>query len=191
MSVSEKQLLANRANAKKSNGPMTAEGKAVSSRNAIKHGLYAADIIINSPHLKEDPDDYDYLLSSLFDELKPVGVFQEQLVHKIANCLWRSRRAISAETARINRQLDNIDHDLAEHHRQNLRRLRDNPDHPARSAEQLEQTRADLIGCRTIPDLEYCRNILRYEMRLDRQMDRAFKLLRLLKDDDTEMTRLA
>jgi hypothetical protein len=37
--ASEKQIAANRANAKRSTGPKTAVGKTVSSRNAFRHGL--------------------------------------------------------------------------------------------------------------------------------------------------------
>ena len=35
------------------------EGKAVVSHNAIKHGLYAKDIVINTQLLKEDQSEYD------------------------------------------------------------------------------------------------------------------------------------
>ena len=37
--ASEKQIAANRANAKRSTGPKTAAGKLRSSRNAFRHGL--------------------------------------------------------------------------------------------------------------------------------------------------------
>jgi hypothetical protein len=37
--ATEKQIAANRANAKRSTGPKTARGKMVSSRNAYRHGL--------------------------------------------------------------------------------------------------------------------------------------------------------
>jgi hypothetical protein len=37
--ASEKQIAANRANAKRSTGPRTAKGKKASSRNAYRHGL--------------------------------------------------------------------------------------------------------------------------------------------------------
>jgi hypothetical protein len=37
--ASEKQIAANRANAKRSTGPKTVSGKLVSSRNAYRHGL--------------------------------------------------------------------------------------------------------------------------------------------------------
>ena len=42
--ISEKRLAANRANARKSTGPRSPEGKARSSRNHTQHGLYAAEI---------------------------------------------------------------------------------------------------------------------------------------------------
>jgi hypothetical protein len=42
--TTEAQINANRENAKKSTGPRTAEGKAASSRNGLKHGLRAVRI---------------------------------------------------------------------------------------------------------------------------------------------------
>jgi hypothetical protein len=41
--ISAKQYEANRKNAKKSTGPRTPEGKAASSKNALKHGIFAKD----------------------------------------------------------------------------------------------------------------------------------------------------
>ena len=40
--ASERQIAANRANAKKSSGPRSADGKARSRRNALRHGLSIA-----------------------------------------------------------------------------------------------------------------------------------------------------
>ena len=79
-------------NAKKSAGPKTAKGKRNVRHNAVKHGLYSPDIIINSPHLKENAEEYDLLPASVMAELKPVGLLQECLVRKIADCLWRLGR---------------------------------------------------------------------------------------------------
>ncbi len=53
MPVSERRLAANRANARKSTGPRTSEGKARSSRNARKHCLYAQDFQLPDPFLAE------------------------------------------------------------------------------------------------------------------------------------------
>jgi hypothetical protein len=181
MPISKKQLIANRQNAQKSTGPKTAHGKAVISRNAFKHGLYADDIIIDSPYLKENKVEYDLLLSSLIDELKPIGRFQEYLVCKIANCLWRSRRAIIAETAQINRQLKNVNADLRLD--SILNRLRNRPDDTPETPETPEdesQALSNLVGIRSIPNESFSFNLLRYEMRLDRQMTRAYRLLKHL-----------
>ncbi|MDD4050342.1 MAG: hypothetical protein PHR28_00405, partial [candidate division Zixibacteria bacterium] len=112
MPVSKKQLRANRANARKSTGPKSVEGKQMVRHNSVTYGLYTKDIIINSPHLKESKEEFDQLLNSLLDEFQPQTGFQLHLVHKIANCLWRSRRAIRAETAVVTRQLDHIDRDV-------------------------------------------------------------------------------
>ena len=48
MPTSKKQIAANRYNGRKSIGSVTSEGKAVASRNAITHGLYACNNVINS-----------------------------------------------------------------------------------------------------------------------------------------------
>jgi len=149
MAISEKQLIANRKNGKKSTGPKTDEGKAVVGRNATKHGLYAKDIVINSPALKEDPEEYENMVVALFNEFRPIGEFQEQLVFKIANCLWRSKRVIRAETAYLHRMLKNSDPDDS----------------------------GDQLNIRAIPDDYFAKMILRYEMRLDRQLSRYYRLL--------------
>ena len=43
--VTERQILANRLNALRSTGPRTAEGKAVTRANALKHGLAARTLL--------------------------------------------------------------------------------------------------------------------------------------------------
>jgi hypothetical protein len=43
---SPSQIEANRLNARQSNGAQTAEGKAASSKNALKHGLLSKDILL-------------------------------------------------------------------------------------------------------------------------------------------------
>jgi hypothetical protein len=186
MSVSQKQLLANRQNAQKSTGPRTPEGKAVSSRNAVKHGLYARDTVITSKAVKEDEAEYDLLFQSMLEELKPTTTFQEYLVRKMANCLWRSRRAVAAETATINRGLDELYEDF---HNGTLMDylVSDYPDEPpddrnssAESHSLRSQARRNLIGSRLIPGESFSNNVLRYEMRLDHQLTRTYKLLRQL-----------
>jgi hypothetical protein len=44
-SVSSKKIEANRRNAQQSTGPKTAEGKANSAKNAVKHGIFVKQIL--------------------------------------------------------------------------------------------------------------------------------------------------
>ncbi len=161
MTVTDKQMQANRANAKKSTGPKSKEGKKISSRNGIIHGLYAKDFIVNSPAFKENQADYDLILSGLAEELQPQGVLQEYLVRKIANCLWRSGRVVRAETAQICRQLKFMGDSLP---------------------------RPMAVGLDSIPGGDASINILRYEMRVDRQLTRTFNLLMRLKKFQSSQT---
>ena len=55
--ATQAQINANRANALKSTGPRSAEGKSASRFNALKHGIDAASIVIPG----EDPAEYEAL----------------------------------------------------------------------------------------------------------------------------------
>ena len=63
--TSERKRIANIRNAKKSTGPKTAAGKAISSRNAIKHGLMSRDVL--APN--EDAAAFETLRDALVREL--------------------------------------------------------------------------------------------------------------------------
>jgi hypothetical protein len=60
--ATEKQIAANRANAKRSTGPKTKWGRRASSRNAIKHGLSCP------PTDEAVPTDIDHLTRALIHE---------------------------------------------------------------------------------------------------------------------------
>ena len=55
------QIAANLANSQKSTGPKSADGKARSSRNSFKHGLYSKHLVLPN----EDPAELDQLRASL------------------------------------------------------------------------------------------------------------------------------
>lgn len=170
MPTSKKKIASNKQNAQKSTGPKSKEGKQIVSHNRTIHGLYSKEAVINSPAFKEDPNQYHNLLLSLGTQLSPVGLFEESLVKRIADCLWRSRRAIRAETAQINRQLESVEKLL------NLRLSLTEGDDDLTSEDE-KRIRDNLIGIRSIPNSTTSYNIIRYEMRLDRQLTRAYKLL--------------
>jgi hypothetical protein len=78
----------NRENAKKSTGPKTAEGKAASSKNALKHGIYSKFACIPG----EDPEKLDALREDLRAEHQPASLTEEILVDELAHHYWRIKR---------------------------------------------------------------------------------------------------
>lgn len=103
--ASEKQLIANRLNAQKSRGPKTKEGKEISSRNAVKHGLLSRAVEITS----EEIDSFNELESKLFDSMKPQNAVEEILVEQIVSSAWRLRRVIWLESLALVPQLMELD----------------------------------------------------------------------------------
>ena len=97
----EKQLLANKQNAQLSAGPTTATGKAIVSKNAIKHGIFTKDLILSSDIKQENEEEYQEILNNLFDCLSPCNQMESLLVEKIATDFWRLRRTIRFETGSI------------------------------------------------------------------------------------------
>ena len=94
-SISERKLAANKANALVSTGPRTAAGKAVSSRNATKHGLLSSQVVLEN----EDRQELDSLRRDLAAQLSPVGALEELLVDRIVEGFWRLGRAARVERA--------------------------------------------------------------------------------------------
>ena len=91
------QLTANRANASRSTGPNTIEGKTISSRNSRQHGLLSSRLLLED----ENSDEFDAMLAGLCRTLRPVGTVESALAERIAVTLWRQRRLVGAETARL------------------------------------------------------------------------------------------
>jgi hypothetical protein len=105
MTISKKQLEANRKNAQKG-GVKTPEGKDIVKYNALKHGLLAKEIVIPIGDGTEDPNVFGALLADLRGQLSPEGTLEEMLVEKIAVAYWRMRRAYEYEAGLIRDKLD-------------------------------------------------------------------------------------
>jgi hypothetical protein len=93
--VSARKLAANRANAARSTGPRTAEGKARVSMNAVRHGLASQAALLPG----EDADELEGLAEGYRDDLRPRGALEEDLVARIVSIAWRLRRVARAEEA--------------------------------------------------------------------------------------------
>jgi len=93
MSISNKQLDANRQNAQRSTGPRTPEGKAASSRNALTHGLTAQQIVLET----ESQAEFEEHAAELREEHQPSTPTAHILVDQLIRASWKLRRARIAE----------------------------------------------------------------------------------------------
>ena len=84
-------------NGAKSRGPVSADGKAKSSRNAVKFGIFSKDLLLPG----ESQDVFDALLNALLDEHKPAGHLEAGIIERIAVTMWRQQRLLKAERATI------------------------------------------------------------------------------------------
>jgi len=82
------QVEANRANAQKSTGPRTPEGKTASSMNALKHGADAASAVIPG----EDPADYERLAADYHSDLQPTTALERFQVDIMVRSDWQRVR---------------------------------------------------------------------------------------------------
>ncbi len=106
--ITEKQIEGNRQNALVSTGPRSIEGKAITAKNAIKHGIFARELVVSDGDGKENREEYDKLFQQLVEDLNPEGQMEVLLVEKIAVNYWRLKRLVRYETGEIRQLLDNF-----------------------------------------------------------------------------------
>jgi len=149
--LTEKELAARRANAQKSTGPKTAEGKARSSANATKHGFLTQTALL----YYESPEDFVALRDAYIAEYNPSGPTEMHFVMEMANAQYRLRRVRGFEADLIQKL---ITHDL-----------------PARG---LSNNLMQAEALRALADNSHVLQLLqRYEIMFRRQYERALRLL--------------
>jgi hypothetical protein len=164
-----KKSQAARANGAKSHGPVTAAGRARSSRNSVRHGLAArAALPVASVVLPtESGKDFRTLLRSYLVEYDPTGPLETELVQTMATTRWRLRRLATIETTLLGNEIEFnanfIDREFAE------------IEWTANPADRLAYTFKQLSHS---PSLGL---LVRYEAALNRSYDRAFKQFHALK----------
>ena len=86
-----KQIAANRRNAQKSCGPKSVETKAKVAQNGVKHGLCARFRVLEEVEKQEN---FYMFLNKLIEDEQPVGQAEIELVVKMAEHTWLSKRAL-------------------------------------------------------------------------------------------------
>lgn len=89
------QRIANRANAAKSTGPKTAEGKAIVRANAVTHGATATTLLLDG----EDVATFETFRLAFWEDLAPDSMMEMELADQLIQLLWRARRIAGFEAA--------------------------------------------------------------------------------------------
>ena len=84
--------------------PVTRSGNYEPVRfNAMKHGILSKLAVL----AHEDHAEFAELLAALLDEHRPAGMTERHLIEELATIIWRKRRILLAEGAKINEGLKN------------------------------------------------------------------------------------
>jgi hypothetical protein len=102
--ATQRQIEANRRNALLSTGPRTPEGKARASMNALRHGLTAETVVLQS----ESGDAYREIRDSLIDSYQPANAHEMMLVDQVAAGHWRTLRARRYEKAMLDLEIKTL-----------------------------------------------------------------------------------
>ena len=89
-----RQIEANRRNAQRSTGPTSVTGKAASSMNALKTGIHAKTLVLDSEKLA----DLEQLIEDYYHHHRPASPDACALVDDLVYCEWTLRRLRAAET---------------------------------------------------------------------------------------------
>ena len=83
--TSERQVIANQNNALKSTGPKTVEGRAVVSKNAVKHGILSKEVFVDEGM----EESFVGFRDNFYNEFDPRGQLEHLLLDRIVSCAWR------------------------------------------------------------------------------------------------------
>ena len=142
-----------------STGPITAEGKAIASQNALSHGIFSQRALVHG----ESAEEWDEFHNAVITDLAPEGFFTAEIAARIANTLWRLRRVQRYETAASN----------LTHGQFCMRALSDiSRSYPLERAEEMA----------VLPSQLHLKKIAKYEAHLSRCLHRDWQIYRELNE---------
>ncbi len=170
---------ASRVNGARSQGPVTPDGKRRSALNAMTHGIFSRQVVLDC----EDRYSYEQLAAGIFEHYRPVGGMELMLADRIAQEAWRLQRIARIEReifdcrmVQLQRTWDQED-GLAKEDEQAVGLPADSPlegDAPPASKRQVrlgQAARMDFLN-------STMGNLRLYETRIERSMYRAVAELR-------------
>ena len=165
-----KQINANKKNALLSKGPKTDLGKLNSSKNSLKHGLTAKQLVIGE-NLKE----FEQYRDQMIEALKPVGILQEQVVFKIIDVGFRLRRIGKIEAGIYNQEI--LHHEADEY----KNKIAEKIVFKEEDLVQFSDRSINLKGLAFARDCKYGSAILKLNTIEDKLMNKYYRQLDLLK----------
>ena len=96
--TSIRKIEANRQNARKNSGAKTQAAKNNSSRNSLKHGFFACELVLSDA----DKATLEALRRTLYAQLVPKTPLQQIACEEIVCCCWRCKLAARLEMRRLN-----------------------------------------------------------------------------------------
>ena len=96
---------------RRSGGPRTSEGKAVSRLNAAKSGLYSESPVL--PEVEKE-DEWIEHRRGVFDAIAPANYLEEALTERVAVILWRFKRLVRYEREQVRNRQSGLRSRLAE-----------------------------------------------------------------------------
>ncbi len=90
-----------RINGAKSRGPKTPEGKAKSSQNAIKHGIFAQVVVLKT----ESADIFEELTQDFMQRFEPRDGVEQAIVEQMIAATWRLSRCWEMQTQTMNLEM--------------------------------------------------------------------------------------
>lgn len=110
MNITPRQAEARSANGKLSHGPISAQGIAASSQNALKFGFFALTPLLPG----ESDTEFEAFRAGWIESLHPEDAAEVALVDRIADSAWRLRRFPAVEAALYTAELLNEQEALAQ-----------------------------------------------------------------------------
>ena len=103
--ISEKKILANRANSARSSGPKSLRGKRESRQNALKNGLFAKNIVVTAAG--ERIADFERFTEWVWNSVDPDGAVEATVTDDYVCNWWRRQRVRRCESADIQGRIEN------------------------------------------------------------------------------------